>query len=68
VAASVSVPDAHDWLRQVVDDPGYVQAVGLPPHAPPHAVPSVAHGARDPWGAPEGTVVQTPGDPFTSHA
>jgi hypothetical protein len=58
----------HVCVRQLVDAPGYVQAVAVPPHMPPHAVPSVAHAARDPCGAPDVSVVHVPTWPVASHA
>jgi hypothetical protein len=39
----------------------------LAPHAPPHGS-APAHAAREPWGVPLVTALQTPGAPLTSHA
>jgi len=55
-------------VRQLVVDPGYVQAVRrVPSQDPPHVVPSPVHALRDPVGLPA-TAVHVPIDPVTLHA
>jgi len=67
-AAATATPEVHEGLRQVVELPGYAQAVGLVPlHAPPQTVPSEAHAVRGLRGAPV-TGVQVPTLPVSAQA
>jgi hypothetical protein len=53
LAEEVPIPPVHEAARHDVDDPGYAQAVrAVPSHEPPHTLPSLAHAARPPTGAP----------------
>src|SRR5437763_16854903 len=65
-APAVATPPLQSALRHAVV--GYAHAaIAEPSHAPPHAVPSVAHGGRPPVGAPV-TGVHVPVVPERLHA
>ena len=69
VPPSVAMPLTQLALRQDVFAPAYEQEVALAPsQRPPQFVPSVAHGCREPFGAPPTTVEQTPSVPGRLHA
>jgi hypothetical protein len=65
-AAAVATSPVHAAVRH--DVVGYAHAAVVEPsHAPPHALPSVAHGGRPPIGAPV-TPEHVPTLPVTLHA
>jgi hypothetical protein len=67
VAATAVAPLQEAGLHET---DGYVHAVAVAVvHDPPHgAVPAPTHAGRVPCGCPDGTCMQAPGFPVTSHA
>lgn len=67
-AAGVSVSVAHEGAPQSLVASGNVHAVADAPSQVAWQAPVPSHLKRPPWGAPDGSVVQVPTLPMTSHA
>jgi hypothetical protein len=68
-AGTLDAASEQEPMPQVTPEDGYEQlAVETPSHCPPQTVPSAAHGARSPAGAPTGVGEHVPGEGIRLHA